>query len=252
MNDQDSAKASHEYPVPVCPSRICDLPMQERPRELTERVGIENVSDHILIALILRSGIKGKSVVQVAGDLMKQYGSLPVLAGVSVNELAQYKGMGPIRAQVLKAALEIGLRIKTVQSVPKKRMTAPADVAEVMHSMIRSRAEESFWLIILDVKNRMKQRPLEISRGILDGSLVHPREVFREAIRTSGASIIVAHNHPSGDPTPSSEDIRITRNLIECGKIVDIKVLDHIILGCDPDTDSFHYLSIREEGLLSF
>lgn len=244
--------SSKRLDYPVCPFRVCDMPTHERPRELAERVGIENVSDHILIALILRSGIQGKSVLQIANELMRNYGSLQALSRISTDELAQYKGMGRVRAQVLKAALEIGLRVRGGPALPKKRMATPSDVAAVMHPLMRCREEESFWLLILDVKNGMKQGPLEISRGTLDASLVHPREVFREAIRTAGASVIVAHNHPSGDPTPSSDDIKVTRNLIECGKIVDIQLLDHIILGCDPETDSFRYLSMREEGLLSF
>ncbi|MDD4734997.1 MAG: DNA repair protein RadC [Kiritimatiellae bacterium] len=242
----------HEYPLPVDTSRVCDLPMHERPRELAERVGMENVSDQVLIALILRSGIHGRSVLRIAQDLILHYGSLPALSLASVDELAQFKGLGQVRAQVLKAALEIGTRIRDEENAPKKRMTAPADVAEAIRPLLRGREGETFWLLILDAKNGLKQRPREITRGILDASLVHPREVFREAIRTSASSVIVAHNHPSGDPAPSREDLRITRNLIECGKIIDIKLLDHIILGCDPERDSYSFVSLREDGLVTF
>lgn len=252
MKTEQESSEGGQYPISQTCFRVRDIPEQERPRELADRVGVENVSDHVLIALILRSGVRGRNVIQIAEELLRKYGSLQALARVSTDELAQQAGVGRVRAQVLKAALEIGLRAKGGPSSAGKRITTPSDVADVMHALIRLREEESFWLLILDVKNRMKQRPLEISRGTLDASLVHPREVFREAVRTAGAAVILVHNHPSGDPAPSPDDIRVTRTLIECGKIVDIRVLDHIILGCDPQTDALRYISMREDGLAPF
>ncbi len=240
------------YPVGVCSLRVHDLPEQERPREQVDRKGVEHVADSVLIAILLRSGIKGTSVVQVAINVLKRYGTLNEIARASVDELAQLRGMGHVRAQVLKAALELGKRMDAAQEQPHPKILSPEDAVRVLWKQVRSREEESFWVLLLDVKNRLKQAPLEISRGILDASLVHAREVFREAIRSACGAVVLAHNHPSGDTHPSAADLSSTKGLIAAGKIVEIAVLDHIIIGTHAAGSSSNYLSMKEEGLLSF
>ena len=122
----------------------------------------------------------------------------------------------------------------------------------VMRERLRSREEEAFWVLMLDVKNRMLRQPVEVTKGLLDASLVHPREVFREAIRSTSAAVVLVHNHPSGDPTPSAEDVRITKQLVDAGRIVDIHVLDHVILGQADSQGSPGYFSLSESGLVDF
>jgi len=232
--------------------RVCDVPARQRPRELFERVGPEGVPDDVLVALILRSGVQGLSVIELARGLVQHYGSLTALAQASVNELAEFPGMGKVKAQVLKAALELARRTAEEATPERATINTPADAAAVLRERARSREEEIFWVLPLDAKNRLKRPPFEITRGLLDASLVHPREVFREAIRSSCAAIVLCHNHPSGDPQPSAEDIRVTRQIVEAGKIVNIDVMDHIILGRQRSKGDLDFFSMREAGLVKF
>jgi DNA repair protein RadC len=228
------------------------MPETLRPREEMERRGVENVSDSVLVAILLRSGVRGRNVVDLSRQLLEKYGSLTGLAGASVEELAGEKGLGKIKAQVLKAALEIGKRL-TEESLPKRyRVRTPEDAARLLREKVRALDKEVFWVLHLDSKNYLKGRPADVSVGLLDASLVHPREVFRDAIRGATAAVVLVHNHPSGDPAPSAEDIRITRQMIQAGKVVDIKVLDHVILGKSTDDAQKDYLSLREAGIVEF
>ncbi|HMP71983.1 MAG TPA: DNA repair protein RadC [Kiritimatiellia bacterium] len=232
--------------------RIQDLPMAERPRELMDELGAEQVNDRVLLSIVLRSGIRGKSVVDVAEDLLLRYGTLQEMSRVSVDELAGVSGVGKVRAQVVKAALELGRRMirNPVQTAPDVR--TPEAAAQVIRERTMGRDTESFWVLLLDTKYRLRRPPQEIGKGTLDACLVHPRDVFKEAIRSCSAAIVMVHNHPSGDPTPSAEDLRITRQLIEAGKIVDIQVLDHIIMGQRTEDRSVDFISLRESGLVGF
>lgn len=232
--------------------RVCDVPARLRPRELFERVGPEAVADDVLIALILRSGVKGVSVIELARGLVQHYGSLTEMAQASVNELAKFPGLGKVKAQVLKAALELARRTAEEATPEKATINTPAEAAAILRERARSREEEIFWVLPLDAKNRLKRPPFEITRGLLNASLVHPREVFREAIRVSCAAIVLVHNHPSGDPQPSAEDIRVTRQIVEAGKIVNIDVMDHIILGRQREQGAPDFFSMREAGLVKF
>ncbi len=240
------------YDIPVARLRIQDIPERQRPRELCSRMGTEHVPDDVLLALILRSGIHGLSVADLARELLSRYGSLTALSQVSETELATLPGMGPVKAQVLKAALELAKRLAEEAMQDGDVICTPEDAARVLRQRARTEEGEVFWVLPLDTKNRMKRPPIEVSRGVLDASLVHPREVFREAIRSSSAAVVLAHNHPSGDPQPSSDDIRITRQLVEAGKIVRISVLDHVVLGRLGAEDAVDYFSIREAGLVQF
>lgn len=241
-----------DYVIEGSSWRVCDIPERLRPREEMERLGVEHVSDDVLLAIILRSGVRGVSVVDLARRILKDYGSLTGLAACSVDELAAMRGMGRVKAQVLMAALEIAKRLNE-EAVPKRCcVKTPEDAARLLRDKTRTLDSEVFWVLLLDTKNYLKSRPLEITRGLLDASLVHPREVFRGAIRSATAAVVLVHNHPSGDPAPSAEDIRITKQLVEAGRIVDIKVLDHVILGKSARRGDKDFLSMREAGVMNF
>ncbi|MCE9614170.1 MAG: DNA repair protein RadC [Lentisphaerae bacterium] len=243
------------YDIPSTSTRLRDLPEQLRPREEMDRVGAENLSDISLLAILIKSGTQGLNVVDLATRLLKKYGSLTSLASASVDELArdpEIKGMGRVKAQVLLAALEIGRRLHR-ESLPRRcKIRAPADVLSLLGDRAQVLDRELFWVLHLDAKNNLKGAPQVVSQGILDASLVHPREVFREAIRNATAAVVLAHNHPSGEPTPSADDVRITRQLVEAGRIVDIRVLDHIVLGRPAQGAGPGYVSMQEQGLVQF
>ncbi len=244
-----------EYHIPSAPLRLRDLPDTLRPREEMERVGVAHMSDAGLLAILLRSGARGMNVMELATRLLSKYRSLTGLATASVVELAQdreIKGLGKVKAQVLLAALEIGRRLQQETQAPRARIRRPEDVVHLLREHARVLEHEVFWVLQLDAKNNLKGAPEVVTQGILDASLVHPREVFRQAIRASTAAVVVAHNHPSGDPTPSAEDLRITRQLVEAGRIVDIRVMDHIVLGKANDQGLPEFVSLREAGLVAF
>ena len=232
--------------------RVRDIPERLRPREEIDRVGIDNVSDDVLLAVILRSGVKGANVVDLARGLLRHYGSLTALAKVPEKELARVNGLGPVKAKTLMAALQIGKRFNEELAPKRVSVRTPADAARLLADRAKTLDREIFWVLNLDAKNCLKSAPSEISLGLLDASLVHPREVFRAAIQAATAAVVLVHNHPSGDPTPSAEDIKITKQLIEAGRVVDIKVMDHVILGKAAPAGERGYLSLREEGIVAF
>ena len=234
------------------PIRVADIPSRQRPREQFERMGAESVPEDVLLALILRSGVQGMNVVDLARGLIQQYGSLTELAKASVEDLSRMRGMGKVKAQVLKAALELAKRLSDESAPSRHTIRTPGDAAGILRERMRTREEESFWVLLLVGKNRLLKSPIEVTRGLLDASLVHPREVFKEAIRCASAAVVLAHNHPSGDPNPSAEDIRITKQLVEAGRIVDIHVLDHVVLGRQRDVGGSDFFSFREAGIVEF
>jgi DNA repair protein RadC len=228
------------------------MPVQLRPREEFERVGAENVSDAVLLALILRTGTKGMNVVEVSQRLLSAFGSLTALAKASVKEIQSINSIGPVKAQMIKAAMELAQRL-TRESVGESPMVVtPEQAAAVLRERARVLQHEVFWALMLDSKNRLIGEPQKISEGTLNSSLVHPRELFKKALQFSCASMILAHNHPSGDPTPSSEDIKVTKQLIGAGEVMGIKVLDHIVIGHRKYHNSTDFLSLREAGLVKF
>lgn len=245
-------KTGMEYSVGDKPLTVKEIPENLRPRELVQRVGVKNAGEDMLLAVLLRSGIKGRNVVDLSRVLLQKYGGLSGMAEASVEELSGIKGMGPVRAQVLAVSLELARRLALDKTSAQKRIKTPLDVVNILRDKVWGLDREMFWALPLDTKNKLKGLPVEVTAGLLDASLVHPREVFREAIRTASASVILAHNHPSGDCTPSSEDIKVTRQLVEAGRIVDIKVLDHVILSGVKIGDDSGFVSMREAGLVSF
>ena len=223
---------------------VHDLPPGERPREWLFKLGSEALSVPEILALILGRGIKGESVMMTSNKLISRFGSLKGVANASVEELTRIKGIGPAKAAQIKAALELSKRLEAdAGEKPKRVLKSPEDVAAEMRSKLKGKKKEHFWVICLDTRNGLINcRPVSI--GSLDTSIVHPREVFKEAVSSSAASVIFVHNHPSGDPEPSKEDVELTKRLVKAGEIVGIDVLDHIIV-CDKS-----YLSLKAKNLL--
>ncbi|HMO50628.1 MAG TPA: DNA repair protein RadC [Kiritimatiellia bacterium] len=245
-----AARKIIEYPL--SPRRIKDLPEQQRPRETFDRDGPEQVNDRVLLAILIRNGIPGHSAVDIADDLLNRFGSLPALAREPVEEIARIPGMGKVKAQIIKAALELSRRLPVATAGERVEVRTPGDAARLIRSDAALLEVEQFWVILLDTKYRLRRPPVSVSKGILDACLVHPREVFKEAIRACAAAVVLVHNHPSGDSAPSREDLKLTRQLIEVGRIMDIEVLDHVIVGAINDRNPSGFTSLRESGLVSF
>jgi len=216
---------------------VRDLPVGERPRERLLKLGSEALSVQEILALILGRGIKGKSVLDISQKLVSRFGGLRGIASASVEELTQTKGIGPAKAAQIKAAIELSKRLEAdAAEKPGRVLKSPDDVAAEVRSQLKGKKKEHFLVLCLDTRNRLIGRK-PVSMGSLDTSVVHPREVFKEAVSSCAASVIFAHNHPSGDPEPSKEDIELTKRLAKAGEIMGIDVLDHIIV-CDKSHSS--------------
>jgi DNA repair protein RadC len=222
---------------------IHDLPLNERPRERLLKLGGAALSAQEILALILGRGVKGESVMVTAQRLLSRFGNLNGIANASIEELTQINGIGPAKAAQIKAAVELGKRLESpVEEGEKTIVKSPDDVVKLIRGKLKGKKKEHFLVLCLDTRNHLINCK-SVSVGSLDTSVVHPREVFREAITASAASVIFAHNHPSGDPEPSKEDIELTKRLVKVGEIMGIEVLDHII-ACDKS-----YLSLKARNL---
>ena len=210
--------------------KIKDLPDSSKPRERFLKHGPESLSDAELFAIILRTGVVGENVMEVANRLISKFG-LVNLFDCSLKELQEIKGIGQSKAMQLLAMSELGKRYDQEKNLVKK-ITCAEDVFKLFHKRLRDKKQEHFYLIMLDTKNNIIGEQL-LSKGILDASIIDPREVFKPSIRNSASRVILIHNHPSGDSSPSSEDERVTEKLIEAGDLLGIKVLDHVIIGKD-------------------
>jgi len=246
------AQSIPDYEIKPASLRVCDMPAKMRPREEFARVGAENVPDAVLLALILRTGSTGMNVVEVSQRLLSTFGSLTALARASVKDLQCVESIGPVKAQMIKAAMELAQRLTRESVGENPLVTTPEQAAAVLRERARVLQHEVFWALMLDTKNRLIGEPQQISEGTLNSSLVHPRELFKRALQHSCAAVILAHNHPSGDPTPSAEDIKVTKQLIGAGEVMGIKVLDHIVLGHRRHHADTGFLSLREAGLVNF
>jgi DNA repair protein RadC len=209
--------------------KILDLPMDERPRERLIRVGPENLSTGELLAVILRVGTKGENVMSLAGKLLKKFG-LKGLSTASLRELTAVQGIKEVKAGQLLACFELARRLEAYNPDPKPKIRSSRDVYALLAPGMRDLKKEKFKALFLNTKNAIIKTET-VSMGSLNGSLIHPREVFKTAILESAAGVIIVHNHPSGDPTPSPEDFEVTKRLIEAGNIVGIKLVDHVIIG---------------------
>ncbi len=224
--------------------RIAETPCHDRPRERLFRLGPGALTTTELVAVVLSTGSPGHSAIALAGDLLASGG--PAWADLLRRhpaELARTPGMGEAKAARVAAALELGRRLQADPRPERLRIRAPGDVYRWFAPRLVDLAAEEFHILALDSQSAVI-RELQITRGILNSSLVHPREVFRGAIAEAAAGIIVVHNHPSGDPTPSADDRAVTRQLVEAGRILDLPVYDHIVIGRG------RYASFAEAGLL--
>jgi DNA repair protein RadC len=222
---------------------IHDLPVSERPRERLNKYGVEALSAQEILALILGRGISGESVTVTSQRLLSQFGNLRGLADATIEELAKIRGIGPAKASQIKAAFELANRLEnTHESDKNSTVKTPEDVVSLVQNRLKGKKKEYFLVICLDTRGK-HIKTSEVSVGSLDSSIVHPREVFKEALTASAASVIFAHNHPSGDPEPSEDDIKLTKRLADAGNILGIDVLDHVIV-----VDN-GFKSLKREGL---
>lgn len=223
--------------------RITDLPENERPRERLLRYGAESISNVELLSIILRTGTFDENIISLSTRVLKNLGGLNGLLNSNIEELTQIKGIGKAKAAQILALAEISKRFKSFRSGNQYKINNPQDVSNLIMEDLRYLKKEHLKVIMLNAKNYVISIK-DVSIGSLTMSIVHPREVFLEAIKKSSASIIVCHNHPSGIPAVSDEDIKTTLRLKECGKILGIELLDHIIIG-----DGI-YLSMKEKRIL--
>jgi DNA repair protein RadC len=227
--------------------RIKDLPMSERPYEKMEKYGAERLSDAELLAVIIRTGSKSETSVALAQRILKtdeNHMGLACLHELTLEELRNLKGIGRVKAIQIKALMELSKRIASTYTLGNRVIIrSPEDVCRLLMEEMRHLKQEVFKVILLNTKNHV-MRCREVSVGSLTASIVHPREVFREAVKAGSSGVIFVHNHPSGDPQPSSEDIETTARLVSAGNILGIKVMDHIIIG------EGKYVSLKEKGLI--
>jgi DNA repair protein RadC len=222
---------------------IRDLPPEERPREKLKTLGAEALTNAELLAILVRTGNSNESAVQLATRILSRGGGLKNLPCLSLEDLQENRGIGPDKAVTIKAALELGCRLATAPREASGSISNPRQAADLFMEELRYKKKEYFKILLLNTKNHVISRE-EISVGSLSASIVHPREIFNMPLRKSAASVILFHNHPSGDPSPSQEDLEVTRRLVDAGNILGITVRDHIIIGdgC--------FFSFREKGLL--
>nr|WP_312098098.1 DNA repair protein RadC [Niallia sp.] len=220
---------------------IRDFPNDERPRERFIKQGPESLANHELIALLIQTGSKNESVLTLANKILIHFDGLRLLKDASLDELKAIKGIGTAKAIQLMAAIELGRRVSNLEFTDRYCIRSPEDAAKYMMNEMRFLSQEHFICLYLNTKNQVMHKQV-VFIGSLNASIVHPREVYKEAFRRSAASIICLHNHPSGDPSPSREDIEVTKRLVECGKIIGIDLLDHIIIGENK------FISLKEKG----
>jgi len=222
---------------------IRDFPQDERPRERFIHHGPQSLSNHELIAILLRTGTKDESVLQLSNRLLNHFEGLRLLKSATLEEITEIKGIGSAKAIQILAAVEIGRRMSNLNYTDRYVIRSPEDGAKYVMNDMRFLTQEHFVCLYLNTKNQVIHKQT-VFIGSLNASIVHPREVFREALKRSAASVIALHNHPSGDPSPSREDIEVTKRLVECGKIIGIDLLDHLIIGENK------FVSLKEKGYL--
>jgi len=222
--------------------RIKELPSSERPRERLRESGPASLSNSELIAIILRTGTPSENVLGLAARILARFGGLMGLARASFGELCAERGIGEAKAAQLKAALEVGIRLASTQPEQRVVVRSPQDVANLLMAEMGFLDQEHLRVVLLNTKNQVVAVP-EVYKGSVSTSLIRTSELFREAVRENCPAIIVVHNHPSGDPTPSPEDVEVTKQIVAAGKVLDIEVLDHLIVGQQ------RYTSLKEQGL---
>ncbi len=221
---------------------IQDLPARERPRERLQHYGAKALSNAELLAIILRMGSQGLSAVALGQKALADFNGLRGLAQATIDDICGLKGIGPAKAVQIKAALELGRRLVIEAPEERPQITSPADAANLIMLDMSLLDQEHLWVLLLDTKNHVLD-VVKVYRGSVNASLIRIAELFQEAVKRNSAAIIVAHNHPSGDPTPSPEDVRVTHQIVDAGKLLDIEVLDHLVIGHQ------RFVSLKERGL---
>ena len=251
MDSRKSESDEQAYPLPT---RIRDLPTDLRPREEMKRRGAENMDTAKLLAIVLRSGLPGQNVTELARTLIAAAGGIESLATMTYLEILGLKihGIGPVKAMELAAAFEIGKRAAHVgaSDVPVC-LSSPEAVYNRLEPEARGLRQEKFFVCLLDTKNNLVGQPFCVATGANDHCPARPADIFSPAVRNGCSSVILAHNHPSGDPTPSPEDVRVTMRLVESAELLGMRVLDHVVLG-RPSSTRPGFVSLRRAGLVTF
>ncbi len=222
--------------------RITDLAEDERPRERLMAVGPGALSKAELLAILLRVGVKGMNAVQLAQSILDELDGLAGIQRSTVSDMCKVKGLGKAKACQIKAAIELGTRLAREQGEERGSLSSPGDAAALIQLEMQGLAQEELWVLLLDTRNHLIKYE-RVYKGSLNLSLVRLAELFKPAIQKNAASLILAHNHPSGDPTPSPEDVALTRSVVQAGRLLDIEVLDHLVIGYG------RYVSMKEKGL---
>lgn len=222
--------------------RITDLAAEERPRERLAHNGANALSKAELLAILLRVGVQGMNSVQLGEKILHDLGGLSGIQRASIDEICKIDGIGPAKAAQIKAAIELGRRLVVEDPVISAAISSPSDAAELVRYEMQALPQEQLWVILLDTRNKIIKVE-KVYVGSLNSSMVRLGELFKKAIEKNAASVILAHNHPSGDPTPSPEDAALTRSAVQAGKLLDIDVLDHLVIG------QGRFVSMKEKGL---
>jgi DNA repair protein RadC len=228
--------------------RLKDQPISERPRERLAALGADALSHAELIAILLRTGLKGANAVEIGRQLLQRFGTLQSLAQASIADLQKVKGIGRDKAVTLVAAFALARKMAGELQYESPVLDNPENVVRLLRERNLVKNVETLQVLLLNTRHRLIRVVEEITDGTLDTLLVHPREVFRSAIAANAAAVVLAHNHPSGDPTPSEADIKVTRDLIRAGQLLKIEVLDHVIIGRATTERQKDYVSLRELG----
>src|SRR5690625_5264213 len=223
--------------------KMKDVPKSERPRERLLTYGESHLSNQEILAILIGSGTRSESVLDLSNRLIMHFEGLKLLSDATIEELTSIKGIGNAKGVIILEAIELGRRIQQYKPAERYTIRSPEDGADYVMEDMRGLRQAHLVVLFLNTKNQIIHRQ-PIFVGSLNASIVHPREIFREAVRRSAASIICAHNHPSGDPAPSQEDIHVTRRLVEAGKIMGIELLDHLVIG------HHSFVSLKEKGYL--
>ena len=228
--------------------RIKDMAAQDRPRERLVLAGADALSNAELIAILLRTGLKGYSAIHIAQQLLAKFGTLDGLARAPLEELRQVKGVGRDKAVTLKAAFTLARKMAAEMRAESPLLDTPERIADLLREESRPQDVEQFRVVLLNTRRRLIGLET-ISQGTLDTLLVHPREVFKRAIAANASAVVLVHNHPSGDPTPSADDRAVTRQLVDAGRLLDVPVYDHVVIG-GGGGEGGRYVSFAEAGLL--
>jgi DNA repair protein RadC len=231
-----------EVPAPRPVYRITDLHETERPRERLSTLGPQALANAELIAILLRTGVRGENAVQVGQRLLQTFGGISGLHRASVQDLQSQHGLGEAKAAQIKAAIELGRRLTLESPEERPSINSPADAAALVMYEMSALEQEHLRVILLDIRNRVLE-VADVYRGSVNSSQVRVGEVFKAAVRRNAPALIVVHNHPSGDPTPSPDDVAVTRAIVQAGKLLDVDVLDHLVIG------QGRWVSMKERGL---